>query len=93
MQTIPNRIVLVTDAMAAAGAPDGDYMLGELPRGPRLSAPPTIAGSTLALDRASATESPAGYRRREQPVTSPRLATAMESASTAIRDFIRSLME
>ena len=57
MRIIPNRIVLVTDAMAAAGAPDGDYMLGELPvevrdRVARLAGKPTIAGSTLTLDRA-----------------------------------------
>lgn len=57
MRTIPDRLVLVTDAMAAAGAPDGDYMLGELPvevrvRVARLAGKPTIAGSTLTLDRA-----------------------------------------
>jgi N-acetylglucosamine-6-phosphate deacetylase len=57
MRIIPDRIVLVTDAMAAAGAPDGDYMLGELPvevrdRVARLAGEPTIAGSTLTLDRA-----------------------------------------
>lgn len=57
MQIIPDRIVLVTDAMAAAGAPDGDYMLGELPvevrdRVARLAGKATIAGSTLTLDRA-----------------------------------------
>jgi N-acetylglucosamine-6-phosphate deacetylase len=57
MRTIPDRVVLVTDAMAAAGAPDGDYMLGELPvevrdRVARLAGKPTIAGSTLTLDRA-----------------------------------------
>ena len=57
MRTIPDRVVLVTDAMAAAGAPDGDYMLGELPvevrnRVARLAGKATIAGSTLTLDRA-----------------------------------------
>jgi N-acetylglucosamine-6-phosphate deacetylase len=57
MRIIPDRIVLVTDAMAAAGAPDGDYMLGELPvevrdRVARLAGKATIAGSTLTLDRA-----------------------------------------
>jgi N-acetylglucosamine-6-phosphate deacetylase len=57
MRTIPDQMVLVTDAMAAAGAPDGDYMLGELPvevrdRVARLAGKATIAGSTLTLDRA-----------------------------------------
>jgi N-acetylglucosamine-6-phosphate deacetylase len=57
MQIIPDQMVLVTDAMAAAGAPDGDYMLGELPvevrnRVARLAGKATIAGSTLTLDRA-----------------------------------------
>ncbi|MDR0960914.1 MAG: N-acetylglucosamine-6-phosphate deacetylase [Propionibacteriaceae bacterium] len=55
--TAPRRIVLVTDAMAAAGAADGHYMLGELPvvvrdGVARLAGASTIAGSTLTLDRA-----------------------------------------
>jgi len=57
MQTVPDRVSLVTDAMAAAGAPDGDYLLGELAvevrdRVARLAGSDTIAGSTLTLDRA-----------------------------------------
>lgn len=57
MRTIPDRVVLVTDAMAAAGAPDGHYMLGDLTvdvreRVARLAGSETIAGSTLTLDRA-----------------------------------------
>ncbi len=57
MSTEPDRVVLVTDAMAAAGAPDGDYVLGELPvevrdRVARIAGTETIAGSTLTLDRA-----------------------------------------
>ena len=51
-----DRIILVTDATAAAGMPDGDYALGEIriivrdgiaqtPRG-------SLAGSTLTLNRA-----------------------------------------
>ena len=57
MQTVPDRVSLVTDAMAAAGAPDGDYVLGELAvevrdRVARLAGSDTIAGSTLTLDRA-----------------------------------------
>lgn len=53
----PGRVALVTDAMAAAGAGDGDYRLGELDvevRGgiARVAGSETIAGSTLTLDRA-----------------------------------------
>ncbi|GAA4673424.1 N-acetylglucosamine-6-phosphate deacetylase [Frondihabitans cladoniiphilus] len=51
----PDRIALVTDAMAAAGAPDGDYQLGALDVtvvGGRavLTGTETIAGSTLTQD-------------------------------------------
>lgn len=53
----PGRVVFVTDAMAAAGAEDGDYVLGELPVEvrdgvARIAGTDTIAGSTLTLDRA-----------------------------------------
>lgn len=56
-RTAPGRVVLVSDAMAATGAPDGDYLLGDLPvqvrdRVARLADTGTIAGSTLTLDRA-----------------------------------------
>ncbi len=54
MGRLPERVVLVTDAMAAAGQPDGDYKLGDLPvqvRGgvARMAGTDTIAGSTLTL--------------------------------------------
>lgn len=53
----PGRVALVTDAMAAAGATDGDYQLGSLSvtvAGGRavLRGTSTIAGSTLTLDAA-----------------------------------------
>ena len=56
----PGRCILVTDAMAAAGAPDGDYRLGpmaiEVRDGvARLASPGgdgAIAGSTLTMDAA-----------------------------------------
>lgn len=53
----PGRVALVTDAMAAAGAHDGDYRLGSLNVTVRhglavLSGTDTIAGSTLTLDAA-----------------------------------------
>ncbi|WP_234946076.1 N-acetylglucosamine-6-phosphate deacetylase [Agrococcus sp. Marseille-P2731] len=57
LRSAPGRIALVTDAMAAAGMPDGDYRIGALDVRvvgglPRLAADGTIAGSTLTLDRA-----------------------------------------
>lgn len=53
----PNRLVLITDAMAAAGCCDGTYRLGSLPvevrEGvARIAGTDTIAGSTLTLDQA-----------------------------------------
>lgn len=50
-----NRISLVTDAMAAAGMPDGDYELGQqavrvVDGVARLAARDTIAGSTATMD-------------------------------------------
>jgi N-acetylglucosamine-6-phosphate deacetylase len=53
----PHRIVLVTDAMAAAAAPDGHYILGGLTvdvedRVARLQSNGSLAGSTLTMDAA-----------------------------------------
>lgn len=53
----PGRLALITDAMAAAGAHDGDYLLGTLSvrveHGiARLTSNGSIAGSTLTLDQA-----------------------------------------
>ncbi len=52
-----DRMVLVTDAMAAAGSADGDYMLGDLAVEvrdgvARLAVGGNIAGSTLTMDKA-----------------------------------------
>jgi N-acetylglucosamine-6-phosphate deacetylase len=76
MATKPDRCVLVTDAMAAAGSADGDYQLGELAVQvtagvARLAGADTIAGSTLTLDRAVATAIAAGV----DPVLALRAAT------------------
>ncbi len=54
----PSRVVLVTDAIAAAGQPPGEYRLGEvtvrLDATGRVGVPgqPNLAGSALSLDRA-----------------------------------------
>ena len=52
----PDRVALVTDAMQAAGLPDGDYALGEqqvvVRGGEARNASGSLAGSTLTMDRA-----------------------------------------
>ncbi|MEO5920089.1 MAG: N-acetylglucosamine-6-phosphate deacetylase [Pseudolysinimonas sp.] len=57
LEQAPGRVALITDAMAAAGADDGDYRLGSLNVSVRnglahLSGTSTIAGSTLTQDAA-----------------------------------------
>ena len=57
VEQAPGRVALITDAMAAAGAADGDYRLGSLNVSVRnglahLSGTSTIAGSTLTQDAA-----------------------------------------
>jgi N-acetylglucosamine-6-phosphate deacetylase len=53
----PDRAILVTDAMSAAGMPDGEYKLGgfavQVEKG-RATANGVLAGSVLTLDRALA---------------------------------------
>lgn len=54
----PARVMLVTDAIAAAGQPPGEYQLGELKvrldENGRVAVPgqPNLAGSALSMDRA-----------------------------------------
>lgn len=51
----PRRAILVTDAMSAAGMPDGEYQLGGFAvqvKDGRASARGVLAGSVLTLDRA-----------------------------------------
>ena len=57
VMSITDRVVLVTDAMAAAGCADGAYVLGDLPVKvvdgiAHIAGTDTIAGSTLTLSRA-----------------------------------------
>ncbi|MEO5832335.1 MAG: N-acetylglucosamine-6-phosphate deacetylase [Nakamurella sp.] len=52
----PDRVALVTDAMVAAGMPDGDYVLGSLAVTvtdgvAQVAGTETIAGSTATMDR------------------------------------------
>jgi N-acetylglucosamine-6-phosphate deacetylase len=66
----PRRIALVTDAMAATGASDGDYRLGSRDvsvRGgvPTLAGTDILAGSTLTLDAALRRALSAGVARAD----------------------------
>lgn len=83
MSTEPDRVVLVTDAMAAAASADGDYLLGELPVQvrdgvARIAGTDTIAGSTLTLDRAVRNAVAAGVP----------LAQAVRSATALPADYL-----
>ncbi len=52
---VPERAILVTDAMSATGMADGGYFLGGFPvqvAGGRATAGGVLAGSVLTLDRA-----------------------------------------
>lgn len=66
-----DRIALVTDAMAAAGMPDGDYRLGSLDVVvdgcvARLAGTDTIAGSTATMDQVFATAVGASAQPRSE---------------------------
>jgi N-acetylglucosamine-6-phosphate deacetylase len=81
--TEPDRVVFVTDAMAAAASSDGDYVLGELPVEvrdgvARIAGTDTIAGSTLTLDRAVRNAVAAGFP----------LARAVRAATALPADYL-----
>ncbi|BCB85557.1 N-acetylglucosamine-6-phosphate deacetylase [Phytohabitans suffuscus] len=78
--TGPDRAALVTDAMAAAGMPDGEYELGGqavvvADRVARLARDGSIAGSTLTMD--------AGLRRAVQAGLSMQDAVRMLTTTPA----------
>jgi N-acetylglucosamine-6-phosphate deacetylase len=57
LNVAPDRIILITDAMSAAGGADGDYKIGELDVKvsdgvARLATNGSLAGSTLTMDKA-----------------------------------------
>ena len=81
------RILLVTDAVAAAGAPTGTYGLGGAPiisdgESARL-ADGTLAGSTLTMDRAVRTMVALGGARPDEALT---MATAVPAARLGFAD-------
>ena len=72
----PDRLSLVTDAMAAAGRPDGAYRIGPLAVDvvdgvARLAGTQTIAGSTATMDRCSGSPSPTATCPRRRPCCWP----------------------
>jgi N-acetylglucosamine-6-phosphate deacetylase len=83
----PERAILVTDAMSAAGMPDGEYQLGgfavQVAEG-RAMARGVLAGSVLTLDRALANFIKFTAATVEQGL---RLLTANPAAMTGLRDY------
>jgi N-acetylglucosamine-6-phosphate deacetylase len=78
----PGRTAFVTDAMAAAGMPDGDFTLGALDvevrdGTARLSGGGAIAGSTLTMDVA--------FRRAVQELGLPIIEAVHAAATTPAR--------
>jgi N-acetylglucosamine-6-phosphate deacetylase len=75
----PQRIILVTDSIAAAGLGDGEYKLGELrvivKNGKATLPDGTIAGSILTIDRAVRNIVSLGYE--------PRIAISMATQNPA----------
>ncbi len=83
----PDRIALVTDAVAAAGAPAGTYALGGAPivsDGQSARRPDgTLAGSTLTLDHAVALMIHLGGARPDAALT---MTTAVPAARLGLTD-------
>jgi N-acetylglucosamine-6-phosphate deacetylase len=87
----PERAILVTDAMSAAGMPDGEYQLGGLAvqvANGRATAGGVLAGSVLTLDRALANFVEFTGAPLEQAL---RLLTANPAAMTGLGDRAGSL--
>jgi N-acetylglucosamine-6-phosphate deacetylase len=82
----PERAILVTDAMSAAGMPDGEYQLGgfavQVANG-RAMVGDVLAGSVLTLDRALANFVEFTGAPLEQAL---RLATVNPAAMTGLSD-------
>ncbi len=83
----PDRVALVTDAVAAAGAPAGKYTLGGQTiisdgESARLT-DGTLAGSTLTMDRAVRVMVALGNARLEDALT---MATAVPAARLGLAD-------
>jgi N-acetylglucosamine-6-phosphate deacetylase len=83
----PERAILVTDAISAAGMPDGEYQLGgfavQVANG-RATARGVLAGSVLTLDRALAKFIKFTGATVEQGL---RLLTANPAAMTGLSDY------
>lgn len=88
----PDRAVLITDAMAAAGMPDGEYELGGQPvvvsQGvARLAGDGAIAGSTLTMDAALRRAIRAGVSLMDASMmaaTTPARAIGLDAAVGAL---------
>ncbi|GGM33289.1 N-acetylglucosamine-6-phosphate deacetylase [Dactylosporangium sucinum] len=90
--TGPGRAALITDAMAAAGMPDGEYELGgqtvEVAGGvARLTKDGSIAGSTLTMDKALRRAVGAGLSL----VDASRMASGTPAAAIGLGDELGTL--
>lgn len=89
----PGRVALITDAMAAAGAGDGRYVLGELEVEvvdgvARIAGTSTIAGSTLTQDAALRVATAAGVdlaRAVDALTRAPAAAIGVEARHGSLR--------
>jgi N-acetylglucosamine-6-phosphate deacetylase len=87
----PERAILMTDALSAAGMPDGTYLLGGFAVqvcGNRAIAGDVLAGSVLTLDRALTNFMQFTGAPLEQAL---RLATVNPAAMTGLDDQVGSL--
>ena len=87
MSGAPGRVALVSDAMAAAGGPDGGYRLGGRDVTVRdgvavLAGTTTLAGSTLTLDTALRNALALGV----DPVAAVAAVTAVPARALGLRD-------
>jgi N-acetylglucosamine-6-phosphate deacetylase len=92
--TGPGRAALITDAMAAAGMPDGEYELGGqtvvvADRVARLSRDGSIAGSTLTMDAALRQAVHAGV----SIVDAARMAATTPARAIGLADKVGALSE
>jgi N-acetylglucosamine-6-phosphate deacetylase len=87
----PDRVALITDAIAAAGSADGPYRLGTVPIEvesgvARVSATSTIAGSTATMDQLFRTVSRLGPDPDAALVAAVRMTSATPARALGLQD-------
>jgi N-acetylglucosamine-6-phosphate deacetylase len=87
----PDRVALITDAIAAAGSADGPYRLGTVPIEvesgvARVSATSTIAGSTATMDQLFRTVSRLGPDPDAALVAAVRMTSATPARALGLQE-------